>query len=322
MVSSRKIEYSGPLSEILAEFIAFKKGSGLNYDRPEFDLMAFSRFTVEHGLTGCSLPKSIVEQWCSRREGESIGGWQYRATEIRQLAVFMQANGQTVHFPQKISKQAPAYIPYIFSQEEIISIINVTDNLGLSRNSDSNHIMPILMRVLFGCGLRISEACNLLAEDVDLTKGYLYIRSGKNDKDRIVPMDASLIAICRQYYERRESTCVRYFFETKQHKPPDKSTCYKLFRRILFRCGISHGGRGKGPRLHDTRHTFAVWSLKSLVDQGLDIYTSLPILSTYLGHESVIETEKYVRLTSPMFPELSSIISASTNHVVPEVLNG
>ena len=61
--------------------------------------------------------------------------------------------------------------------------------------------------------------------------------------------------------------------------------------------GISHGGKGRGPRLHDLRHTFAVHSVNQMVRQGVYLYRSLPILSIYLGHASVQATERYVRLT-------------------------
>jgi integrase/recombinase XerD len=52
------------------------------------------------------------------------------------------------------------------------------------------------------------------------------------------------------------------------------------------------------------RHTFAVHSLAKMAEEGMDLYCSLPILSTYLGHQSLRATNNYVRLTSEMYPEL------------------
>ena len=59
--------------------------------------------------------------------------------------------------------------------------------------------MPLLFRMLYGCGLRISEALALLKSDVDLKDGVLHIRHGKNDRERIVPMSVSLTEECRKY---------------------------------------------------------------------------------------------------------------------------
>ena len=76
------------------------------------------------------------------------------------------------------------------------------------------------------------------------------------------------------------------------------------FRTILETCGIPFHGDKKGPRVHDLRHTFAVHSMLQMVNQGMDLYTCLPILSAALGHRSLRSTEKYVRLTQAMYPEV------------------
>jgi integrase/recombinase XerD len=54
-------------------------------------------------------------------------------------------------------------------------------------------------------------------------------------------------------------------------------------------------------------------------DEGMDIYCSLPLLSTYLGHASIAATEKYVRLTQDIFPEVVAAISNLSSFVIPEV---
>ena len=56
-----------------------------------------------------------------------------------------------------------------------------------------------------------------------------------------------------------------------------------------------------------------------MINQGLDIYVSLPYLSVYLGHKSITATEQYVRLTADAYPELAEIISKYTGRVIPEV---
>lgn len=111
---------------------------------------------------------------------------------------------------------------------------------------------------------------------------------------------------------------------------------YSRFREILWFAGIPHQGRGKGPRVHDLRHTFAVHCLNKWVDEGRDIYTVLPILSNYLGHSSISATSHYLRLTPVQFPQIVSImeeqsglielypdiiakVEKSCSYVIPEV---
>ena len=67
------------------------------------------------------------------------------------------------------------------------------------------------------------------------------------------------------------------------------------------------------------RHAFSVHSLAAMAESGLDLYYSLPILSEYLGHQSLEATDKYVSLTSDMYPELLSDINGICSYAFPEV---
>jgi integrase/recombinase XerD len=76
-----------------------------------------------------------------------------------------------------------------------------------------------------------------------------------------------------------------------------------------------------GPRLHDLRHTFAVHSLQNWIIQGRDTYILLPILSAYLGHKNIYATEKYLRLTSEMYPNTLKKVKDTCGEIIPEVIN-
>lgn len=80
-------------------------------------------------------------------------------------------------------------------------------------------------------------------------------------------------------------------------------------------------GGGHGPRVHDWRHTFAVRSFKQMIDRGLDMYVALPILSTYLGHKTIYATERYVRLTMEMYPDISEKCSAKFQSIFRKAAN-
>lgn len=82
---------------------------------------------------------------------------------------------------------------------------------------------------------------------------------------------------------------------------------------------ISHCGRGKGPRLHDFRHTFAVHVLNLWARQGKDLYTCLPILQVYLGHSKLSSTEKYLRLVPDAYTQVMRTFEEKINSVFPEV---
>lgn len=75
-----------------------------------------------------------------------------------------------------------------------------------------------------------------------------------------------------------------------------KPTLYGVYHKLLKEAGIPDRSDGRMHRLHDMRHTFCVNTLEQMQEKGFDLYTSLPLLSTYLGHRHIRETEHYLRL--------------------------
>ena len=69
------------------------------------------------------------------------------------------------------------------------------------------------------------------------------------------------------------------------------------------------------------RHTFAVTSLAQMAEAGVDLYSTLPILSAYLGHKSLNSTDNYVRLTAEMFPGLLKDVDMVCLNVFPDIKN-
>jgi len=90
-----------------------------------------------------------------------------------------------------------------------------------------------------------------------------------------------------------------------------------VFRQLLLQCGIPHAGRGKGPRIHDARHLFAVRVLRRWYQEGADLDAKLPLLATYLGHVNLSGTQRYLHLTAELFPEITARSEAAFGDVIP-----
>jgi len=135
-------------------------------------------------------------------------------------------------------------------------------------------------------------------------------------------MAVSLVDKCRSYKTKcqvfRSFNCSPYFFPNKHGVPYSSDTAYGLFRRVLTIAGISHGGRRKGPRLHDLRHTYAVRVLNRWVLAGNNLNTALPYLAVYMGHEGLKASQHYLRLTTTMFPELIQIVEQKYGWIISE----
>jgi len=122
----------------------------------------------------------------------------------------------------------------------------------------------------------------------------------------------------------RMAVCYFGFQHDNVSRRPDPSggpfslrTVYTVFRKLLLHCGIPHAGRGKGPRIHDYRHLFAIHTLRRWYRGGEDLDAKLPLLATYLGHQNLSGTQRYLHLTAELFPEITARADAAFGDVIP-----
>lgn len=192
-----------------------------------------------------------------------------------------------------------ADFPYQTHRIALASVIKAADGTEPREVARNMHLaLPVIFRILYGCGLRVSEVVGLRYKDVNLEDGILTIREAKTDRDRYIPLSDSVKEACISYADKiwweKDSD---FFFLAPDKTMISPMTVYQRYRRYLEVAGISHGGKGQGPRLHDIRHTFAVHVLQKWIKEDADLTAMLPILSAYMGHKTVRSTAQYLRLT-------------------------
>lgn len=310
------------LGDLMRGFVEEKKAVGYSFQKGASILKRFDSLIIQKGLNEKRLPKELVMLWTEKTPNETEATRCGRISIARGFAEYMVRLGHEAYvYPiAAVTIDRYSYTPYIFSEDQIKAIFYVCDHYAISNYSPNRHlIIPLLFRILYCCGLRISEALNLTYEDVDLEQGTLFIRNAKFGKERIVPMSRSLIERCRIYQKELDSNKAinNFFFPSPYGSHYSESTIYQLFRKILWKVGISH--TGKGPRVHDIRHTFSVHCLKKWVLNGEDLTNRLPYLSAYLGHVDLRGTQHYLRLTADLYPDIVDKVEQSFSYLIPEV---
>ena len=305
-------------------YIAEKRAVGYKFKVGANKLKRFDSFVHSRGLTEIGLTKQLVMDWTARMPHETVSTQCGRISLLRGLAEYMNRMGYSAYiYPRAmVTVDRYAYIPYLFSSDEMKRIFEACDHYPPSDCAPNRHVvLPLLLRILYGCGLRISEALHLTLQDVDLNKGSLYIRNTKFNKERILPMADSLTQRCREYCQTVaiEKMGNPFFFPSPYGGHYAEATIYSLFRNVLRQARISHLGRGKGPRIHDFRHVFAVNCLKKWVLEGRDLNNCLPYLSAFLGHEDLRGSQRYLRLTADLYPDITSKIEKTCSYIIPEV---
>lgn len=321
MVTYKPLIMTGIFASLAYDFLEYKRAQGYKYQSEEKVLRRFCEFSEKYSLEKPMLTRELAEAWTAARNGEATKSRMHRITCINQFGLYLKRMGYEVCVTQTLKTWKPdSFTPYVFSHDEIGKLFKASDNIRITPQScDMHKILPVLMRLLYGCGLRISEAVSLRCKDVDLEQGILTIREAKFGKDRLIPISMSLLERFREY---RKSTIVwanddDFFFMAPDRTMLSPNTVYQRFRRILWDGGIPYGGQGNGPRLHDIRHTFAVHSLQKWVKNGVDLTAMLPVLSVFMGHKSFSATSRYLRLTAEVYPDVVRQVEETCAYAIP-----
>ena len=202
--------------------------------------------------------------------------------------------------------------PHIYNEVEIASI------LGAAKALPSIYgLRGLTCSTLFGLiavtGLRISEALALDRGDLDVENGVLRVRRGKLGKERLLPLDPTVVAQLVDYAAERDrllgSTGHAFFVTCNGTRLTDCSARYNFARacqQIGLRAHQHYCRHGRGPRIHDLRHTFAVRTMINWYQTGKDPAHEMIRLTTYLGHSDPDNTFWYLEAV----PELLDLAMA------------
>jgi integrase len=270
-------------------------------------LRLFDKFCVAQKLDTPVLSAHLANEWYKKRDGEASTTHYSRINVTKHFLIFLKNRGIDVYIPRNITRKATQYKPHIYTVQEIERYFHAVDlfNSFRSRQNKSCSLQyPVLFRLLYCCGTRIDETIKIRKKDVDLEAGIIRLVETKNKHERYVVLDDGLVGLLRRYADKcfYMKDCDDYIFSSRNGSILCYDTVYEHHRLILKAADIPYIGGGEGPRIHDWRHTFAVYSFKKMSDSGMDMYVALPVLSAYLGHKTIYATETYVKLCMSMFP--------------------
>lgn len=206
----------------------------------------------------------------------------YAASTLRQ-----RYNGIRFLFVNTLNRPLPVFdflkvregrkLPAVLSKEEV--------RQAISKIKDP--VFAMIIKVTYGCGLRISESLKLKIGDVDRSRMFLKINRGKGRKDRYVPLSESLLHELEVYWrEVRPKVGGDYLFLSnhKEGCPPSSTSVRTAFQKAAKACGVI-----KKVGLHTLRHSMATHLLESGV--------SLKSVQYILGHKHLTTTLVYAHMT-------------------------
>lgn len=288
-------------------------------------LRQLDQYLVAIGFQGKTLTEAVLNDWIATISGKSKTKKE-KVTFIRGFIKYLNALGNTSFLPESIRVKTD-YIPYIYSDEEICRIFQYADSLRDSpcHRKDYKLIVPMALRILYGCGTRLSETMSLRRKDVDFKNSTIFLKKTKFGKERLIPIHETLLSILERY-------CMAIGI---MHKPdaylfPGRGNSTHLctrqmdtwFSEILQLAGIDQRSKEPGERgacIHCLRHLFVMKAIRQLEEKGRSIYLDDLLLPTYLGHEHLLDTDKYMRFSGVQVPDSLNAFESFSSGLIPEV---
>ena len=288
------------------EYVKYKKSMGYDYSKYVINTyVRLDKYFNDNNLTKKEITEELYDNWLTKRENESNNTHAIRYTAIRQFCSYLiQNNYQNIYYSDEYNiKYKKEFIPHIYTDEEIVNIFKLSANINLT--------FETIIKLLYSTGLRISEALNIELDNVNLKNNQISIINSKNNVSRIIVMSNSMSNKLKEYIDSKIYFDNKYLFSSNGNKYGYYKIRYH-YDKILDTLNIK-------ARIHDLRHTFAVNSLNQMVEKGYDIYTSLPLLSQYMGHKRIESTEYYLRFIEKYYDDITNSVNNYYGCIYPTI---
>ena len=277
------------LSEYL-EYLEVEKGLSSNtIDAYRRDLSAFLELCISFGAKEIEqIQRTHINAYIKdlREKNYSATSVMRKIASLRGFFKWLCANEICVKNPTVTLEQPkiPKKLPKVMSIQEIENILR----------EDLTKIERLIVELLYGCGLRVSELVGLKVNGIDLNASYLRC-SGKGSKERLVPLGSKAKEALCEYFLQRDFLVKKYNLDTKNLLISDGG-------RFLTRQDIYNFIHEQGKKIHKNisphtlRHSFAT----HLLENGAD----LRIVQELLGHSDVSTTQLYTHISKKRLKEV------------------
>lgn len=294
------------LAEAVAYYVDHKQAMGMRFRTEARTLRSFCRAMGDAAMRDVSAVKVVS---FLAGNGPVTRFWERKHSVLHGFYKFAIARGYTERspLPRRIPKPQQVFVPYIYSRDELRRLLDTIPAIDHPRNLIDPGTYRVLLLLLYGAGLRISEALTLTLADVDLAAAVLRICESKFYKTRLVPIGGDLSRALTPYVDGRRGDPDAPLFLSRRGDAVTRQNAENAFCRLRVQAGVMRddGNPRHQPRLHDLRASFAVHRLVSWYRDGADVQRLLPQLSTYLGHVHIAGTQRYLAFTPNLLGEAS-----------------
>lgn len=286
-------------------------------------LYSFDSYCVDSNPDTTELTENLIMPWLLN-DTDGTKCVQNKARAIRLLAQYLNLSGEEAYtLPGRYFGNSKQKEVYMISDTELSRLFSAIDSLPENnRIPYSNHILPVLFRLIYTCGLRPREGRELQRRNINFQTGEIFITDTKKKKERFVVISDDMLSLCRHYDKKRQFFYEDnpYFFPGPGNGPIDHAWLNAQFQKCWR---AAHQGISKEAlppiRIYSLRHRFASANLNRWLDEQKDLSAMLPQLRAYMGHNTLAETEHYIHLLPENLIKNKGIDWDAFSGIIPEV---
>jgi integrase/recombinase XerD len=301
-------EFHSGLAVSLRLYLDTRHALGRRYASEEAVLRRWDDFLRRRYGKTSDVKSHMFQQWVKAMPVLSPTVRRNRMRIVRNFLLFHARQHPSTHIPDlhTFPRPVPHRLPRLVSNAEMARVLATTAALPAShQNPIRAQTIRLALILLFCCGLRRGELFRLRLRHFDPQSNVLSIEATKFHKSRLVPVSDSVAKEVHDHLALR-----------RRQRRGLEAEAFLLWSNNVLACDNTYSAqaladnwqqlclstnlldeRGRPPRLHDLRHSFAVAALHRWYQQGLEVQSKLPHLAAYMGHVSPISTHYYLHLS-------------------------
>lgn len=290
-----KYNFKSIFKDELVNFIQYKRSLGLDYKKEISRLRCIDNILFNLNLKSKKITKDTFIELIKRNNMKEAN-YARQCGVTKDFCKFLIANNfKDIYYEDKKFHIINNYKPIIFSNDEIILLFETMDN---QKNLQTNrkfynlyYSYSIFFRLLYACGLRISEGIKIKLEDIDFNENTIQIIDSKRHISRIVVFSDSL-KTCLEDYIKGVNIKTGLLFKNSRNTKFCQNQLRKYYRRIIEISGLNEKSK-----IHNIRHVFCNNAFNQMLEKGYDENVIIVYLYKYMGHKTITETEYYLHFT-------------------------
>ena len=277
-------------------FVKYKRSLGLKYEKEISRLKYMDNILYGLKLKSKKITKEIFYKLTERNNmiGENYAR-QYGVT--KDFCKFLISNEyKNIYYEDKKFNVINNYKPIIFNDAQTILLFQTMDEYKNKYKGKKYYQLyysySVLFRLLYACGLRVSEVVKITIEDINFDENTINIIDSKRHISRLVVFSDSMKK-CLEDYIKLFNISDKLLFTSARNRIINCDSLRKYYKKILELCNLNIKCH-----IHDLRHLFCNKSLNQMLENGYDENVVIVYLYKYMGHKTITETEYYLHFTN------------------------